>query len=157
MKSKSLLSLSESSSLFKVIKIWYFYLPQIVLGLIKFSLPPFEFYEWTTPWNLFNNFSGKMCNCEFIRYHLGCSPPLTRLSEVAFWAVCWSWRTVASWRWWCHLSQLCVRWNHVGNLKSALWDYLNYRNQQIIRALIFPLENWLLNFYQHTTDIKNPG
>ena len=49
--------------------------------------------------------------------------------------------------------------HHIDSLKSAQWECLSYRSQQMlhnIRALIFPLENWLLNFYQHTTDIKIP-
>ena len=56
----------------------------------------------------------------------------------------------------------CTTWeaqHHLDSLKSAHWEYLSYRNQQMlhnIRALIFPLENWLLSFYQHITDIKIP-
>ena len=56
----------------------------------------------------------------------------------------------------------CTTWeaqHHIDSLKSAQWECLSYRNQQMlhnIRTLIFLLENWLLNFYQHTTDIKIP-
>lgn len=122
---------------------------------MKFNFPPFEIYEWTAPGNLCNYFSENY-NCKFIPYHLGRSLLWTRLLEVSFWVVHWSWLTVASWGWECHLFPGTSHWHP----EITLWKYSHCQNQEMLSKKSFNVSlwrAWMLNFYQHITDIKNAG